>query len=135
MSGAGDEVVEAAVEQVRVLMEEAFAQVAAIHAEVREAVGRIRAEVLDATGVEIIREPPPRVPAVHDVRLGDLAELAVRCHHLLAAVELLSPHVQAGSVRTVGAVAKAAVDLPTAAMAVHYLKQSEFYALDEGGLS
>lgn len=96
-----------------------------------EEVAELRREVLDATGVEIVEAPPPKVPAVHDVRLGDLAELAVQCHHLLAAVELLKPHVQVGSARTVGAVLKTGVPLSTAAMAVHWLHQSGFYAPEE----
>lgn len=106
----------------------------AVIREAADEVAEIRREVLATTGVEIVEEPPGKPPTIHDVQLGALADLAVNCHHLLAAIELLSPHVQVGSTRTVGAVLKTGVDLPTAALAVHHLQQSGFCAPDEGGL-
>lgn len=106
-------------------------QVEEIVRETADRIAEIRQEVLDTVGVEILDEPMA-APSAMDVPLGDLAELAIRCHHLLAAVELLSPHVQCGETRTVGAAVKAGVDLATGAMALHYLRQSNFFAAEEG---
>lgn len=103
----------------------------ALKREAAAEVDRIRQQVLDATGYEITEPSPPKQPSAMDVQLGELAELALQCHHLLAAVEVLSPHVQVGETRTVGALAKAGVDLPTAAIALDYLRKSRFFA-DEG---
>ena len=121
-------------DRVRELWERAQAAMYGAMREAADEVDRIRVEVLAMTGVEIVAELPEKVPYVMDVPMGALAEQAERCTHLLAAVELLSPHVQHGSVRTVGAVLKTGVDVPTGAMALHWLRQSKFYAPEEVAL-
>jgi len=126
-----EELVARAREQANALLEQARADADEVIRRAAEEVDELRREVLDATGVEIVEAPPPKVPAVHDVCLGHLAKLAVQCHHLLAAVELLKPHVQVGSARTVGAVLKTGVPLSTATMAVHWLNKSGFFAAEE----
>lgn len=132
MSAGREEILAEAADRVRELWEQAQAAAYEAVREAADEVDRIRVEVLAATGVEIVAELPEKVPDVMDVQMGGLAELAEQCGFLLAAVELLAPHVRHGSVRTVGSIVKAAVDGPTGAMAVHYLRQSKFYAPEEG---
>lgn len=91
-------------------------------------VDKIRQRVLEAAGIEIVSHIPEKVPAPMDVRLDGLAELAEQCGYLLAAAELLAPHVQRGSSRTVGAVLKTSVDEVIGAAVLQYLNRSKFYA-------
>jgi hypothetical protein len=99
--------------------------------ETADRIAEIRQQVLDAHGVEILNEPMA-APSAMDVPMDELARMAEQCHHLLAAVEMLSPHVRFGDPRTVGAVVKAAVDLPTGAIALDYLRRSAFFRAEEG---
>ncbi|MFD0434754.1 hypothetical protein [Streptomyces chartreusis] len=93
-------------------------------------VDRIRREVFEATGVELV-EQSPKALAVMDVPMSTLAQVAEQCRSLLAGVELLQPHVTRDSDRTVGSVVKTRVSLSDAAMAIHFLNRSEFFAPSE----
>lgn len=140
MSAGGEELlteeqqrlVDEAADRVRVLLEGAQYAAYQVTQAAAEEADQIRRQVLEAVGVEIIAQPPGKLPAVHDVRLGDLAELAVSCRHLLAGVDLLAPHVQHGSARTVGAIVKTSVDAATGAAALTFLNRAGFYAPEEG---
>ncbi|MFI9170505.1 hypothetical protein [Streptomyces lincolnensis] len=112
----------------------AYERVEEIVRETADRIARIRQQVLDVHGVEILNEPMA-APSVMDVPMDELARMAEQSHHLLAAVDMLGPHVRYGDMRTVGAVAKTAVDLATAAIALDFLRQSNFFRADEGGLS
>lgn len=129
-----EEMVAAAEERLCALLQDARDQVDAVIQRAEDEADRLIREVKAATGVEICTPPPPshKVPGVLDVRLGDLAEIAALCGYLLAGAELLGSHVQVGSERTVGAVLKTAVDVPTGAAVVHLLSSSKFFAPDEG---
>lgn len=118
---------------VMTLLDRTQAKVDEVIRETEEEIERIRREVLSRTGIDISGPPSPESPAVMDVQLGHLAVLAENCRHLLTAVELLAPHVRHGSTKTVGMVAKAGVDLQTAAAAVFHLEQTGFYTSDEEG--
>lgn len=122
-------------QRVMALLDRTQAKVDEVIRETEEEIQRIRREVLSRTGIDISGASSPESPAVMDVQLGNLAVLAESCRHVLAAVDLLGGHVRLGSTRTVGMIAKAGLDLSTAAAAVHHLEQSGFYASDEGGLS
>ncbi|MCX4973154.1 hypothetical protein [Streptomyces sp. NBC_00620] len=128
-----DELVAEAQERVMTVLDRTKEKVDAVIREAEEEVDRIRREVHAATGIDISGAPSPESPAVMDVQLGDLAILAKNCRHVLAVVELLGEHVRLGSTQTVGAVAKAGVDLQTAAAAVHHLQQSGFFAGEGDG--
>lgn len=106
------------------------AQVVAFEAmrEAADEVDRIRQAVLDAVGVELVPEPPEKLPAPMDVPLCDLAQLVEQCGSLLAGAALLAPHVRHGSARTVGSVVKADVPIAVGAAALDYLRASKFYA-------
>jgi hypothetical protein len=119
-------------ERVMNLLDATQLKIDVVIAESVEEVERIRCEVQAATGIDISGAPSPESATVLDVRLGNLAVLAADCRELLAGVELLQPHVRLGSVKTVGAVAKAGVDLSTAAKAVYHLQQSGFFGTPEG---
>lgn len=93
-------------------------------------VDEIRQETLAATGVEILPPSPSQLLTVMDVPLGQLAELAERCHQLLAGVEMLGDHVTFGETRTVGVVVKAGVDIARASIALDFLRKSRFFADD-----
>lgn len=112
----------------------AYEQVEEIVRETADRIACIRQQVLDEHGVEILNEPMA-APSVMDVPMDELARMAEQCHHLLAAVEVLAPHVRFGETRTVGAVVKAGVDLPRAAIALDYLRRSNFFRAEEGELS
>ncbi|MFE1847717.1 hypothetical protein [Streptomyces sp. NPDC059515] len=104
----------------------AYARVEEIVRETADRIACIRQEVLDEYGVEILNEPMA-APSVMDVPMDELARMSQQCRHLLAGVEMLSPHVRFGEARTVSSVVKAGVDLATAAIALDFLRRSEFF--------
>lgn len=130
---AADEEIAAAEERLYALLLAAREDADAVLRKAANEADRLIRDVKAKTGVEIGPPPPPaKPPTVMDVSLGSLAEVAELCGHLLAAVELLAPHVQFGSERTVGALLKTTVDVSTGSMARHYLQKSGFFTNEEG---
>lgn len=138
MSGDRDEalrdvLLEEATERVYALLLQARSDADAIIRRAATAADVIRREVLKSTGVEIVL-PSPKVPTARDVPLDELAGLGQRCLQLLAAVEVLAPHVDFESPRTVGAALKTNVDGPTGEAVLNCLALSGFFTPEEGAL-
>jgi hypothetical protein len=122
-------------QRISALLDRTQPQIDSVIRGAEEEIEQIRRETRATTGIDIGQPSSPQEPTITDVRCGDLAILAERCRHVVAAADLLGAHVRFGSTRTLGAVFKAGVDLPTAAEAVQRLQRSEFYSGEDGDRS
>lgn len=80
-----DEVVAAGTARIHDLLLQAQAAAAEAIGRFTDEVDQVRREVLEATGQEIVL-PPPKVPAVMDVRMDALAQAAVRTGRIPSAL-------------------------------------------------
>jgi hypothetical protein len=130
---SGEAMAAEAQQRVMTVLDETKERVESVLREAEEEIERIRRECRDRTGIEIGQTSAPPATAVTDTLLGDLAVIAGNCRHVVAAADLLGAHLRFGSTRTVGAVLKAGVDLPTAASVVRHLTESGFFDGPDGG--
>lgn len=136
MSGDIDRVLAVAEARVQELAEQAVTRVGEVMADVGRQLDEVKAEVRARTGldVDIPWAPAPPVPAPMDLSMAQLADMAQRCRHLLAAAELLRAHVKPESAVTVGQLAKTRLPQRKSERVLEHLRQSGFF-VDEGEVS